>query len=266
MLKFTPEKIIFQTINPLYCTKTVIMQILLPRQILMFAILVICTSLNTNAQDKTTPNKTDSVSTAPVDVSVVNAKNLPRKGEMVLFISQKTKKVYSGYTNAEGKLTTRLPAGDDYTVTVKAFTDSAKYGTLNIPALAAGQHFRDALGVDIMYEPGREFTLNDVKYDVGKATLRPESFKQLQELFEYLEWKTDLKIEIAGHTDNVGKAEDNLKLSQLRAESVREWLLKKGIGAGRIIAKGYGATHPIADNATDAGRQKNRRTEVHIVD
>ncbi len=237
----------------------------LPRPILMITILVTCLNLHTNAQDKTTP-KGDSVSTAAVEVSVVNAKNLPRKGELVLFISQKTKKVYSAYTNADGKVTTRLPAGDDYTVTVKAFTDSTKYGTLNIPALAAGQHFRDALGVDIMYEPGREFTLNDVKYDVGKATLRPESFKQLQDLFEYLQWKTDLKIEIAGHTDNVGKAEDNLKLSQLRAESVREWLLKKGIGADRIVAKGYGATRPIADNTTDVGRQKNRRTEVHIID
>jgi len=239
------------------------MQISLPRPLLTIVILVICAHLS--AQEKISP-KADSVSTAAVEVSVVNAKNLPRKGELVLFTSEKTKKVYSAYTNAQGKLTTRLPSGDDYSVTVKAFTDTSKYGTLNIPALAPGQHFKDALGVDIMYEPGREFTLNDVKYDVGKATLRPESFPQLQELFDYLQWKTDLKIEIAGHTDNVGKAEDNLKLSQMRAESVKTWLLKKGISAERIIAKGYGATQPLADNATEVGRQKNRRTEVHILE
>ena len=230
------------------------------------AIMCLFTVFNQIAAQNTHAGKAaDSVSTAQVDVSVVNAKNQPRKGELILFISEKTKKVYSGYSNAAGKLSTALPAGDDYTVTVKAFTDSSRYGTLNVPALAPGQHFKDAIGVDIMYEPGKEFTLNDVKYDVGKATLRPESFPQLDELFEYLQWKTDLKIEIAGHTDNVGKPEDNLRLSQQRAESVKAWLLKKGIAADRITAKGYGATQPIADNNTEVGRQKNRRTEVHIL-
>jgi outer membrane protein OmpA-like peptidoglycan-associated protein len=217
-----------------------------------------------NAQDKNTA-AADTSATAFVDVNVVDAKGVPRKGEQTLFISHKTKKVYRGFSNAEGKLTMTLPAGDDYTVTVKAFTDSSQYGVLNIPALAPGRHFKTPLGVDIMYEPGKEFTLNDVKFDLAKATLRPESNAQLQDLLEYLQWKTDLKIEVAGHTDNIGKPEDNLKLSQLRAEAVKAWLVKKGIDPSRLVAKGYGDTQPIADNGTPEGRQKNRRTEVHIL-
>jgi outer membrane protein OmpA-like peptidoglycan-associated protein len=217
-----------------------------------------------HAQNNKAPDG-DSLKVARVEVSVVDAKSKPRKGELVLFISQTTKKVFSAYSDSAGKLNVWVPAGDEYLVTVKAFSDTSKYGTLKVPALAPGQYFKDALGVDIMYEPGREFILDDVKYDFAKATLRPESFAQLQELYEYLKWKTDIKIEVAGHTDNVGKPEDNLKLSQARAESVRTWLLNKGIEPTRVTARGYGATQPIADNTTDAGRQKNRRTEVHIL-
>jgi OOP family OmpA-OmpF porin len=80
-----------------------------------------------------------------------------------------------------------------------------------------------------------------------------------------MKWKEEQKIEIAGHTDNVGKDADNLKLSLQRAEAVRNYLIKKGIKADRITAKGYGATQPVADNGTDAGRQKNRRTEVVLL-
>ena len=232
--------------------------------LILLVILVLIISAKLQAQDKT-PAKTDSIRTAPVEVTIVNDKNQPRKGEQVLFTAQKTKKVFTAYSNAMGKATIALPAGDDYTVTIKALTDTSKYGVLKVPPLAAGQFFKDAITVDIAYEPAKEFTLNDVKYDVGKATLKPESTKQLQDLLDYLQWKTDIKIEVAGYTDNVGKDDENLKLSQQRAETVKAWLLKKGITADRVVAKGYGSSQPVADNSTEAGRQQNRRTEVHIL-
>jgi outer membrane protein OmpA-like peptidoglycan-associated protein len=257
------KKIILPLLIRFTITKATVMKISLPLPMAILSLLIMATHLK--AQDKKPAKTADTVRTANVEVSVVNAKNQPRKGEQVLFISAKTKKVFSAYTNADGKLTTALPAGDDYTVTVKAINDTSKYGTLNVPPLAPGQFFKDALGVDIMYEPAKEFNLNGVKFDVAKATLRPESNGQLQDLLEYLQWKTDISIEIDGHTDNVGKAEDNLKLSQARAEAVKDWLVKKGIGAARITAKGFGDTQPVADNSTTEGRQKNRRTEIKIL-
>ncbi len=82
---------------------------------------------------------------------------------------------------------------------------------------------------------------------------------------EYMNLKKTLVIEIAGHTDNVGTAESNQKLSEDRATAVKKYLEKKGIAPERVTAKGYGDTKPIGDNSTAAGKQKNRRTEVHII-
>lgn len=209
--------------------------------------------------------KTDSVKTAPIVVTVVTSQNQSRKNEQVLFQSQKTSKVTIARTDAKGKAMLSLPAGDNYLVTLKALTDTSQYGTLQIQSLGPGEFFKDPLTVNITYDPAKTYTLNGLQYDLGKATIRPSSIKQLQELLEYLQWKNDEKIEIAGHTDNIGKDEDNLKLSQQRAEAVKAWLVGKGIASARIIAKGYGATQPVADNSTEAGRQQNRRTEVHIL-
>lgn len=209
--------------------------------------------------------KPDSVKTAPIVITVVTSQNQPRKNEQVLFQSQKTNKVTIARTDVKGKASINLPAGDTYAVTLKALTDTSQYGTLQVPPLGPGQFFKDPLIVDITYDPAKSYTLNGLQFDVNKATIRPSSFKQLNELLEYLQWQTDEKIEIAGHTDNTGKDEDNLKLSQLRADAVKTWLVSKGISAARVTAKGYGATQPVADNSTEAGRQQNRRTEVHIL-
>jgi outer membrane protein OmpA-like peptidoglycan-associated protein len=71
-------------------------------------------------------------------------------------------------------------------------------------------------------------------------------------------------VDIEGHTDNIGKADDNLQLSQNRADACKQYLVKKGIEESRISSVGYGDMRPIADNATEEGRAKNRRTEFNI--
>jgi outer membrane protein OmpA-like peptidoglycan-associated protein len=88
----------------------------------------------------------------------------------------------------------------------------------------------------------------------------------IEEFVAFLKANPTLKIEIHGHTDNVGKAEANLALSTDRAFTVRDILLEKGIDEKRLLNfKGFGASVPIADNTTEAGRAKNRRTEFVIV-
>jgi outer membrane protein OmpA-like peptidoglycan-associated protein len=87
----------------------------------------------------------------------------------------------------------------------------------------------------------------------------------LDELVAYLNRKDDERIEIGGHTDNVGKPASNLKLSLDRANAVRDYLIGKGINPERLTAKGYGMTEPIAENNTEEGRAQNRRTEVKIL-
>lgn len=109
------------------------------------------------------------------------------------------------------------------------------------------------------------FRSENVYFDFGKASLRAESYPSLNELAEMLKLKPAMVIEISGHTDDVGDDASNLTLSQNRAESVRNYLIKKGIAANRIVAKGYGETMPVAGGTSDEARQKNRRTEVKII-
>ena len=110
-------------------------------------------------------------------------------------------------------------------------------------------------------EKGR-ITLN-VEFDTNKATIRKGSVQEIGNLAAVLKKYPDLKILIEGHTDNVGGAKPNEKLSQRRADAVRNYLVEKyGIEASRLTAKGFGLTKPIASNATKEGRQKNRRVEA----
>jgi outer membrane protein OmpA-like peptidoglycan-associated protein len=207
----------------------------------------------------------DSVRTAPVEVTVVDGKKMPRIGEKVIFTGKKSGQFFEGRTDKKGQLSIALPAGDEYGVVLSTLTDSSRYGTLPIAPLTGNQFYKKPFSIEITYEPAKTFTLNDVHFDFGSAILLPRSFKQLEELYEYLKWKENCRIEVAGHTDDVGQDSDNMILSQKRAESVKTWLVKKGIESSRIIAKGYGSTQPVADNSNEEGRQRNRRTEVRIL-
>jgi outer membrane protein OmpA-like peptidoglycan-associated protein len=95
--------------------------------------------------------------------------------------------------------------------------------------------------------------------------LKEEAYKVLDELVEFLKRKDDERIEIGGHTDNVGKADANMILSTNRAKSVMAYLISKGIASERLTAQGYGFTQPVAENDTPEGRSLNRRTEVKIL-
>ena len=105
----------------------------------------------------------------------------------------------------------------------------------------------------------------DVFFDFDKAVLKPEGKARLDELVTKL-GGTTLEVIIAiGHTDSVGGYTYNQALSVRRAEAVKAYLVSKGIEPNRIYTEGKGKTQPIASNATDAGRAKNRRTEIEIV-
>lgn len=104
--------------------------------------------------------------------------------------------------------------------------------------------------------------LYGVLFDFDKATLRPESDPVLGRVQAMLEKDAAAKVEVQGHTDGVGSDAYNQTLSEARARSVAAWLTEHGIAADRLSAKGYGKTHPVADNDSDEGRAKNRRVEI----
>lgn len=114
--------------------------------------------------------------------------------------------------------------------------------------------------------PGSKVTLNNIFFDSGKPDLRPESTAELMRLVNALKNNPKIKIEISGHTDNLGDAKANQLLSEKRAQSVVTFLVSKGADAKRLKSKGYGSSQPVATNDTEAGRQENRRTEFKVLD
>jgi len=107
-----------------------------------------------------------------------------------------------------------------------------------------------------------ELVLEVVNFDFDRSTLRPADLPAIDRDAATLDKRSDVNIEVAGHTDNWGSDEYNMNLSLRRAEAVRNYLISKGIAADRLSAKAYGESRPVADNATDEGRFKNRRVEL----
>jgi len=100
----------------------------------------------------------------------------------------------------------------------------------------------------------------------NKATILPQSFDMLEEVASALKEHEKIKVRIEGHTDSKGSDKYNLKLSDSRAKSVRDFLIERGVAADRMIAIGYGETKPIADNDTEQGQDQNRRVEFFIIE
>jgi OmpA-OmpF porin, OOP family len=101
-----------------------------------------------------------------------------------------------------------------------------------------------------------------INFDTGKATIKPDSDKSVDDAAAVLKAAPTLKIEVGGHTDNAGTPASNEKLSADRAQAVMAALVKRGVAASRLTAKGYGQNSPIADNRSEDGRAKNRRVEL----
>lgn len=115
-------------------------------------------------------------------------------------------------------------------------------------------------------KPGKSFVIENIYYNTNSADLKLESRIVIEAFANYLKENPDMKVEIQGHTDDVGKVKDNEALSANRAHSVKWMLEELGVDSKRITAKGYGPSKPIAANTNEEGRAKNRRTEFMIVE
>jgi outer membrane protein OmpA-like peptidoglycan-associated protein len=175
-------------------------------------------------------------------------------------------------TDASGKSTLRnLPAG-----LVAASAIAPGYDEQVIPvdmeAGAAGhaefqlkRHSEGVADLDRAIGQTGSAAIYGVHFDAGSATLRPDSTAALQNVLATINKRPDSHWVISGHTDNQGAADMNQKLSQSRAASVIAWLVSHGVAANRLKPQGFGATHPVADNSTEAGRALNRRVEMQLV-
>ncbi len=125
----------------------------------------------------------------------------------------------------------------------------------------------DEMVLDIQLEKikvGSKLVLNNIVFDVGSASIRPESEPELQRILKFMNMNPEVKIALNGHTDNTGDPNTKRKLSLMRAGEILSYLQGKGVYVERMAARGYGLTQPVASNNTEEGRQKNRRVEIEI--
>lgn len=158
-----------------------------------------------------------------------------------------------------------LKPGKNYGITVSKKGYLFHSENFNIPDNAEAQKITKDILLKKM-EVGIKIVLHNIFFDFNKASLRAESVAELDRLARLLEETPELKIEISGHTDNIGNASINQKLSEDRAKAVVDYLLGKGIASSRLTFKGYGFSQPVAGNDTNEGRQQNRRTEFKVLE
>jgi outer membrane protein OmpA-like peptidoglycan-associated protein len=196
---------------------------------------------------------------------IQNEDKVPIEAQVDVVDKAKNDIVASFETNAlSGKYVISLPAGKEYSFVVKAKGYAFYSETIVISDTTKAKVMEKGISM-IKLEAGKRIVLRNIFYDFNKSTLRPESNVELANLLDLLNTNPTLKIEISGHTDNIGSAKYNKKLSESRAQSVVTYLIQKGITKERLVSAGYGFDQPIAPNETDEGRQLNRRTEFKIL-
>lgn len=115
-------------------------------------------------------------------------------------------------------------------------------------------------------ERGLVMTLGDILFATGRAELTPGAFERIDRLAQFMQRYPARTVRIEGHTDSTGNADFNLRLSEARAQAVRDALVARGVNPSRVVSQGMGEAQPVASNSTDAGRQQNRRVDIVISD
>ena len=196
---------------------------------------------------------TDEITTLPVGAIIEITDN--DKNEVIASFESNSK---------TGKYLVTLPSGKNYGLAVKAEGYLFHSENFNIPPTTSYREVEKNIQLKKV-EVGSVIVLNNIFFDFNKSTLRPDSYAELDRLLKLLNDLPTLRIEISGHTDNIGSAAYNKTLSENRAKAVVDWLLGKGIKQDRLTYVGYGFDKPIATNDTEEGRQMNRRTEFKVI-
>lgn len=174
-----------------------------------------------------------------------------------------TENLYA-FASPNGYFSFQVAPGQD----MKILAD--KNGFSGVPELVflSEEYYREELEIILLMDPlspGAQITLNPVYFERSKPEIKEESFVELNNLVNLLNRFPDISISIEGHTDNVGPQELLKKLSEDRAQAIRQFLIKKGISGHRVIARGFGAERPLNENLTEEERAKNRRVEIRVI-
>jgi outer membrane protein OmpA-like peptidoglycan-associated protein/tetratricopeptide (TPR) repeat protein len=189
-------------------------------------------------------------------------KGLPSTVEL---IDLKTKRVLSKLqTDETGNYLTTLPVGKDYAFNVNRKGYLFYSDNFSLTNKAPDSTYEKNIPLQSI-EVNASIVLKNIFFDFNKYDVKTESGVELDIVVQLMNENPTLKIQIGGHTDNIGNAADNLKLSENRAKAVINYLASKGVDPKRLTYKGFGSTQPIAENKTEEGRALNRRTELKVM-
>ncbi len=200
-----------------------------------------------------------------VSGSVLDAKTgKPLQAEIHYEILPGGKEVGIARSNpTDGSYKITLPAGKLYGFRAEVKGYIAIEENLDVKKVDSYKEIQRDLKL-VPFEIGQTVRLNNIFFDFNKSVLQTESYAELDRLVETVKQSPNTKLEIVGHTDNVGTPSANKHLSEDRAKAVKNYLVSKGIDASRMKVVGYGSEKPLATNETEEGRQQNRRVEFTI--
>jgi outer membrane protein OmpA-like peptidoglycan-associated protein len=200
-------------------------------------------------------------------VVINKTQNIPEGNVVVTITNDANQNTTTVQSNSEnGIFQSQLEAESDFTLVGK----KASYISNIVKVSTKGLNRSATLFVNLELaieeaKVGQSIVLNNIYFEVGKATVNTDFSTDLDKLVRFLKDNSETKIEIQGHTDSTGSLKLNNKLSQTRANSIVDYLVKQGVDSLRISAKGFGPSLPIADNSTTEGRAKNRRVVIKVM-
>lgn len=199
------------------------------------------------------------VTHAVLNITYTNYDDVPQAHKKLVFVGKKKANKVAVTTDANGEVSFMIPREDSYSILCESLTGPFECGETPFVSKTATSG-----GITVTFDDTRA-ELTGVTFKVGSAELVPTSLKTLDAAIAGLKLNPKVKIEIQGHTSSEGSEEMNQKLSEDRANSVKAYMVKKGIDAGRLTANGYGPSQPKEDNSTEAGRKANRRIELVVI-
>ncbi len=219
-----------------------------------FALLILSAFAAIQAKDLA-PNKTHAV----LRIAYTNFDDVPQRNKTLTFVGEKNpKNRISVKTDGYGEASFLIPREDSYRILCESLTGPFECGETPFVSLHASYG-----SVNVAFDDTRA-ELQGVSFKAGSAELVPSSLSSLDKTIAGLKKNAKAKVEIEGHTSSEGGEEYNQKLSEERANSVRDYMVRKGISADRITAVGYGYSRPKASNDSEEGRKQNRRIEVRV--
>lgn len=209
--------------------------------------------------------------TISVSGTLTDKEKLPLKKGRIVVVDNKTGENVGTYTPSEnGSYYFNLQRGSNYNISYECDGYLFQSENINVPKDRTYSELTKNIQLERI-KKGAKIVLNNIFFDSGKSTLRKESNTELEKLYKLLSDNEKIKVEIGGHTDNAGKPDANLKLSQARAEAVVQYLIIKGVSRAQLVAQGYGDAQPVAPNLVNGkpnakNMQLNRRVEFKVLE